>query len=51
MKSYIKTLMFASVLAGASACTNLDTDINSQYTKYPNHEVAVQAKLDRKSVV
>lgn len=46
MKSYIKTLMFVSVLAGASACTNLDTDINSQYTKYPNHEVAVQAKLE-----
>ena len=36
----------AGVLVGASACTDLNTDINSQYTKYPNNKVAVQAKLE-----
>ena len=46
MKSYIKLLMMAGVLVGASACTDLNTDINSQYTKYPNNKVAVQAKFE-----
>ncbi len=38
--------MFAGALVGTSACTDLNTDINSQYTKYPDNPVAVQAKLE-----
>lgn len=46
MKSYIKLLMMAGVLTGASACTDLNTEINSQYTKYPDNKIAYQAKFE-----
>ena len=46
MKSNIKLLMLTGALMGMSACTNLDTDIKSQYTTYPDHEAALFAKFD-----
>lgn len=46
MKSYIKLLLLSGVLVGTAACTDLDTDINSQYTKYPDNPIALSAKLE-----
>lgn len=46
MKSYIKLLLLSGVLAGTSACTDLDTVINTQYTTYPDNPIAVSAKLE-----
>ncbi len=43
---YIKFLMLPAVLALVCACTDLDTEINSQYTSYPDNEIAVNAKLE-----
>ena len=45
MKKYSKFLLsaaFASMLAG---CTDLDTNIESQWTEYPTSEVALEGKL------
>lgn len=46
MKPYIKLLLLSGVLAGTAACTDLDTDIKTQYTTYPDNPIAVQAKLE-----
>lgn len=46
MKSYIKLFVLIGVLAGAASCTDLETDINSQYTTYPDNPIAVSAKLE-----
>ncbi|MCD8306255.1 MAG: RagB/SusD family nutrient uptake outer membrane protein [Prevotella sp.] len=43
---YIKFLMLPAVLALVCACTDLDTEINSQYTSYPDNDIAVNAKLE-----
>ena len=38
--------MLTGVFAvGVAACTDLDTDIKTQYTKYPDNEIALSAKL------
>jgi hypothetical protein len=46
MKSSIKYLLFSAAMLGNFACTDLDVNINSQYTQYPDNEVAVGAKLN-----
>lgn len=35
----------AAVLGLAASCTDLDVDVNSQYTSYPNSEIAISAKM------
>ncbi len=44
--NHFKYILLSSVLLGTSACTDLNTDINSQYTKYPDNPIAVSAKLE-----
>lgn len=45
MKLYIKLLIPATILAYAiTSCTDLDVDVKSQYTDYPNSEIAIEAK-------
>lgn len=46
MKPYIKLLLLSGVLAGTTACTDLNTDIKTQYTTYPDNPIAVNAKLE-----
>ncbi|MDO5418874.1 MAG: RagB/SusD family nutrient uptake outer membrane protein [Bacteroides sp.] len=46
MKPYIKLLLLSGVLAGATSCTDLTTDIKTQYTTYPDNPIAVNAKLE-----
>ena len=47
MKQYIRTLILSGVvLAGFTACTDLNTEIDSLYTKYPPNPIALQAKLE-----
>lgn len=46
MKAYIKLLLVTGALVGTAACTNLDTDIKTQYTTYPDHPIAAGAKLE-----
>ena len=46
MKSYIKLLLLSGVLVGATACTDLDTEIKTQYTEFPDNPIAAQAKLE-----
>ncbi len=46
MKTYIKLLMLTAVFVGATACTDLDTDINAEYTVYPESDIAISAKLE-----
>ncbi|MCD8282840.1 MAG: RagB/SusD family nutrient uptake outer membrane protein [Prevotella sp.] len=43
---YINILFLTGVLTLVCACTDLDTDIDSQYTSYPDSEIAVNAKLE-----
>lgn len=45
MKSYIKLLTLGAVLAGTSACTDLDVDLDNQYTEYPDNPIAIEAKF------
>ncbi len=41
-----KNIILASLLALAfSGCTDLDVKVESQYTEYPNNEIAVEAKM------
>lgn len=45
MKINIKLLLPAALIAFATAgCTDLDVDVKSQYTTYPNSEIAIEAK-------
>lgn len=46
MKAYIKLFLASIALGGAASCTDLDTDIKSQYTKYPDNPIATSAKLE-----
>lgn len=47
MKSSIKFLLLSSVMAGfTSACTDLDINIDAQYTTYPDNPIALSAKLE-----
>lgn len=45
MKTYIKTFVTASLALLATGCTDLNVDIDSQYTQYPANEVAVEAQM------
>ncbi len=46
MKSTIKLLLLSGILAGSAACTDLDTEINTYYTEYPDNPIALNAKLE-----
>ncbi|MCU4166055.1 RagB/SusD family nutrient uptake outer membrane protein [Carboxylicivirga caseinilyticus] len=44
-KTYMKLFMSAALVAiAAGGCTDLDVDVKSQYTSYPDSEIAVEAK-------
>lgn len=45
MKLYIKSLMLSGLLA-ASACTDLDTDINTRYTELPDNPIVVEGEFN-----
>ena len=45
MKTNIKGLFLAGLAAMAVGCTNLDVDVDSQYTEYPTNDIAVEAKM------
>ncbi len=46
MKNNVKAWLAAGLLASAATgCTDLDVDIQSQYTSYPNNEIAVEGKM------
>jgi hypothetical protein len=45
MKTNIKGLFLAGLAVMAVGCTNLDVDVDSQYTEYPTNEIAVEAKM------
>ena len=45
MKTNIKRLFLAGLAAMAVGCTNLDVDVDSQYTEYPTNDIAVEAKM------
>ncbi|MBR6981094.1 MAG: RagB/SusD family nutrient uptake outer membrane protein [Prevotella sp.] len=45
MKTNIKGLFLAGLAALAVGCTDLDVDVDSQYTEYPTNEIAVEAKM------
>jgi len=41
---YIKSFMTVALLVLAASCTDLDVDIKSQYTEFPDSEIAAEAK-------
>ncbi|MBE6341425.1 MAG: RagB/SusD family nutrient uptake outer membrane protein [Bacteroidales bacterium] len=45
MKTYIKGLFLTGLAATAFGCTDLDVDIESQYTEYPINEITLEAKM------
>ena len=45
MKTNIRLLFTACAAALVTGCTNLDVDVESQYTEYPTNEIAVEAKM------
>ncbi len=45
MKNKIKLYLAAGLITATSSCTNLDVDINSQLTEFPESEIAAEAKL------
>ncbi|MDO4462485.1 MAG: RagB/SusD family nutrient uptake outer membrane protein [Bacteroidia bacterium] len=45
MKNNIKLLLAAGLGACATSCTDLDVTVESQYTEYPNNEIAIEAKM------
>lgn len=46
MKKISKLFISAGLLAmAATGCTDLDVDITSQYTEYPDSEIAIEAKM------
>ncbi len=46
MKKISKLLVSIGLLATATTgCTDLDVDITSQYTEYPDSEIAIEAKM------
>ncbi len=46
MKSYIKNILMTGLLiSSATACTDLDVDIKSTYTSYPESDIATEAKM------
>ena len=45
MKTNIRLLFTACAAALVTGCTNLDVDVESQYTEYPTNEIAVESKM------
>lgn len=45
MKLYIKGLILSGLLAG-TACTDLDTDLNTKYTEFPDNPIAVEGEFN-----
>lgn len=45
MKLYIKGLIISGLLAG-TACTDLDTDLNTKYPVFPNNPIAVEGEFN-----
>lgn len=45
MKININTILAATLVIAATGCTDLDTDVKSQYTTYPDSEVAMESAL------
>lgn len=45
MKMNIKSLLTVCTAAVFTGCTDLDVDIESQYTQYPINDIAVEAKM------
>ena len=45
MKAYNKILLAAGFAGLLASCTDLDTNVESQWTEYPDSEIALEAKL------
>lgn len=45
MNTKIKSLFSVCAAALITGCTDLDVNVESQYTEYPNSEIAVEAKM------
>lgn len=45
MKNIIKITLAAAVLGMTASCTDLDVDVKSKYTEYPNDPVAIEGKM------
>lgn len=45
MKNIIKMTLAAAVLGITASCTDLDVDVKSKYTEYPNNPVAIEGKM------
>lgn len=43
MKTYIRSIFVAAVASLAGSCTDLNVDVKSQYTKFPDSELATEA--------
>lgn len=45
MKNIIKMTLAVAVLGITASCTDLDVDVKSKYTEYPNDPVAIEGKM------
>ena len=45
MKNIMKMTLAAAVLGITASCTDLDVDVKSKYTEYPNDPVAIEGKM------
>lgn len=45
MKSYIKSIFAVGLLAGFASCTDLNTDLNTKYTEFPDNPIAVEGEF------
>ena len=45
MKNIIKMTLAAAVLGITASCTDLDVDVKSKHTEYPNDPVAIEGKM------
>ena len=45
MKNIIKITLAAAVLGITASCTDLDVNVKSKYTEYPNDPVAIEGKM------
>lgn len=45
MKNIIKMTLAAALLGITASCTDLDVDVKSKYTEYPNDPVAIEGKM------
>ncbi len=44
--SYIKTLLLSGIVAGTTACTDLDTKMVGNYTEFPDNPIAVSGEFE-----